>query len=308
MKNFNFAKYIALSVFTLLFFTACKKDYVDPLGDKGQKTIGFVTYGGKSAAASSASALVLDLNLVRDSLEMRLLYSTPQVHDKDITVTIFNDLTKVAAFNAAQPTGSIIYDPVSATQVTLKTPQVKIRAGQTLSEPFYVIFFSNQLDAAKSYLITLGISKIEGAPADVKPASGTGTAYVRIVGNPLAGNYASTGYFYHPSAPRAINIPSKTLAAASPTKLEMNLGDLGARVILSVDATNNVTIADLNGVNVGISPTLVLSSLPGVYSPMLPNPALYNNKYDPATRTFYLRYGYEGGSGPRTVEEKLVRL
>lgn len=197
MKKLYFTKYAILGMITLLFFSACKKDYVDPLGDGGQKTIGFLTYGGKTAAASGVTALSLDLSLPKDSLQVQLLYSTPQVSDKDIIVTVSYDAAKLAAFNAAQPAGGIIYAPLTGTQYMLKTTQVKIRAGQTLSDPFFVIFYPNQLDAAKSYLLTLGITKIEGAPSDVKPASGTGTAYFRIIGNPLAGAYTTTGMRYN---------------------------------------------------------------------------------------------------------------
>lgn len=244
MKNFNFAKYIALSVFTLLFFTACKKDYVDPLGDKGQKTIGFELVGGKSINPFKNSALVFDLTLPKDSVQVRLLYSTPQVHDRDITVTVFNDASKLAAFNAAQPAGGIIYLPLTASQFMLKTTQVKIRAGQSLSEPFFVLFYPNQLDASKSYMLTLGISKIEGAPADVKPASGTGNTYFHIIGNPLAGTYDVVALRYNylgtvtfDGNPANIPTPASTTAIPTPKsatpidqdKVDMDFSNLGSQ-------------------------------------------------------------------------------
>lgn len=248
MKNFNFAKYIALSVFSLLFFTACKKDYVEPLGDKGQKIIGFIN-GGKSAGAFKASSLDLDLASPKDSIQLRLLYSTPQVSDRDITVTVFNDPAKLAAFNAAQPAGDTIFQALADSQYLIKTPQVKIRAGQTLSEPFYVIFYPNKLRTDRSYMISLGISKIDGAPADVKAASGTGTAYIHYTAlppNPLRGNYSVVGTRYNylgsvtfdgnpaniptpTGTPPTVAIPSPKVAnAINGDKVDIDFSNLGS--------------------------------------------------------------------------------
>lgn len=244
MKHIHFAKYIVLSLITLSFFTSCKKDVVEPLGDNGQKTIGFATYGGRNAAAFNAATLALDLTKPKDSVEVRLLYSTPQVSDKDITVTVCYDAAKLTSFNASQPAGGIIYTALTSSQYMLKTTQVKIRANQSLSEPFFIIFYNNQLDASKSYMLPLGICKIEGAPSDVKAATGTGTAYFHIIGNPLAGTYdlVALRYNYIGTASfdgNPANIPTPFSTTAIPTpksatpidqdKVDMDFSNLGSQ-------------------------------------------------------------------------------
>jgi hypothetical protein len=130
------------------------------------------------------------------------------------------------------------------------------------------------------------------------------------VKNQYEGNYHANGYFYHPSSPRAINNLAVYLSTATANSVTTNLGDLGNRITLTIDANNNVTVADV-GPGPGVGPTMSLSSLaagsPPGYNPFPgSNPALYTNKYDPNTKTFYLRYGYLGGTGWRDIEEILT--
>jgi hypothetical protein len=48
-----------------------------------------------------------------------------------------------------------------------------------------------------------------------------------ILNNPFTGNYDITGYFFHPTSPRALNISDFYLATTGPVSNKFPFGDLG---------------------------------------------------------------------------------
>lgn len=125
------------------------------------------------------------------------------------------------------------------------------------------------------------------------------------------------GFFYHPSSPRSQPNSSsgtvKELRTFSPTAVTCALGDLGGAgyyVLLDVDPiTNKVTITPDPGHPTTPPIQQFDDALPDTnpgYTPQWERSAECNNTYDPATKTFYLRYGYVGGTGFRVTEEILV--
>ncbi|HSC55438.1 MAG TPA: IPT/TIG domain-containing protein [Phnomibacter sp.] len=123
----------------------------------------------------------------------------------------------------------------------------------------------------------------------------------------LAGSYKVTGYLFHPTTSRSINL-TKTITQVSTNRYKVDFGDLGGSNFsfqFDVDANNNL----VNWVATGGTPALPASNFmtldnPGNFTytaPILPgtNPyqsSIYNNTYNPATQTFYMHYGYAGGS------------
>jgi hypothetical protein len=129
--------------------------------------------------------------------------------------------------------------------------------------------------------------------------------------NKYEGTYTSNGYFYHPSSPRAITNLVKSVLTSGPNSVIVDLGDLGSSgytAIFTIDpATNNVTITPAPGA-AGTPYTMFTSGLPSTnpgYTPQWAGSAACNNTYDPATKTFYVRYGYMGGTGWRITEEAI---
>jgi len=127
--------------------------------------------------------------------------------------------------------------------------------------------------------------------------------------NKYEGSYTSNGYFYHPSSPRAITNLVKSVLSAGPTSVTVDLGDLGSSgysALFTIDpTTNNVTITAASGA-AGAPYTMFTSGLPTTnpgYTPQWSGSASCNNTYDPATKTFYVRYGYMGSNGWRVTEE-----
>ena len=94
----------------------------------------------------------------------------------------------------------------------------------------------------------------------------------------------------------------------------MDLGDLGGSgyiAWLTVDpTTNEVTILNYDSENYYGDPNFLLqwnSLAPTGYTPAWSGSGQCNNTYDPATKTFYLSYGYLGSPGFRVSEEILVK-
>ncbi len=309
MKIFNLKSTLSLLMMSAIFFTACKKaDVATDVGEGGKKLISFVDVGGKSNFSNSG--LILDAGLAVQEITLRLQYEAPHVSDEDIVVTLGPINAKVAEYNASLTDPSAIrFDVMPDSTYSLPTTRVVIRAGQTLSEPFTFLVYPQKVDAAYSYLLPLAITSITGGPADIEAATGTGVALFHVIGNPLAGIYESNGYFYHPSAARAIS-ETKLISAVSPTVLEVDLGDLGGagyRATLVVDpVTNKVTITAAPGA-AGAPYTQFDAALPSTYTTNALGFPGMANYYDPATQTFYLRYGYMGGTGWRVTEEVLVK-
>lgn len=129
--------------------------------------------------------------------------------------------------------------------------------------------------------------------------------------NKYEGQYTSNGYFYHPSSPRAITNLAKYVLTAGPNSVTVDLGDLGGsgyQALITIDPnTNQLTIAAAPGA-VGAPYTMFTSGLPATnpgYTPQWSGSASCNNTYDPATKTFYVRYGYLGSNGWRVTEEAI---
>jgi hypothetical protein len=256
-------------------------------------------------------------------------------------VVDFNNQSEVASFDIVP--GATIYTfyaelsssdksyPAGSVTIT-KTPSIVTAAGYeflpdsayqlvaitsnidpvTHLVPFQLRIFTSKIDLTHSFAVGYTITSVSNG---AKIAENKKTTIIAIVAmNQYEGDYHKNGYFYHPAAgsSRPISNLSVYVATAGPNSVTTNLGDLGNQITITVDANNNLTVADATGISPGIGPTVVLASLaagsPPLYSPFPgSNPAIYTNKYNPATKTFYLRYGYLGGTGWRDIEEVIVR-
>jgi BT_3987-like, N-terminal domain len=225
-----------------------------------------------------------------------------------VSVTIAVDNAQIAIYNAANGKD---FQPMADSDFSLAATTLTIPAGQQYASTT-VSFYAAGLDPGLSYMLPISITDASGKLL----SSNQNTQYFNIIGNPLAGNYSDVGYLYHPSAPRDIPADFKTITAITSTTLQVDLGDLGGAGYIAwfeVDPnTNHVTVFDPPGYYNATDDFLVQfdsglpSSNPG-YTAAWSGSAQCNNTYDPATKTFYLRYGYLGGTGWRVTEEILVK-
>ncbi len=233
-----------LAFFTLAFFmlSSCKKIADTQLGDQGQQIIKFAQYGGTGGDGFKNSGISFDLTDPIDSVEVRLEYSSSQAPTQDIFVTVGQDDAARVKYKAANP-GGIDYLTVTAAQFLLRNSKVKFRAGQGLSDPFFVIFYPTQLNPALSYMLPIAITAITGAPSNVKASPVTSTAYFHIIGNPLAGNYSNVALRYNytgtvafdgtvagiPAPVSTTAIPAtKTVYAIDPDNVWLDFSNLGS--------------------------------------------------------------------------------
>jgi hypothetical protein len=117
------------------------------------------------------------------------------------------------------------------------------------------------------------------------------------VKNEYEGTYHTTGYFQHPTVPRDID-QEDYMSTAGPKSVSKTLGDLtGINVIITINADNSVTIGPGSGATGTIATVTAMGG-----------DATYNNTYDPATKTFWLKYGYPQPGPTRIITEKVVKL
>jgi len=191
-------KKLVFPLFAAAIFSACDKpETTDQLGTSGQNMVRVNTYGGVDANFSN-SAIVLDLQSTDPvTIEFQLEYIGPKVFGNDLTLKVgVNDAARTAFNTTAVNT----YDALPASNYTLNNTSATIKAGEVFSSTLSItILDPSLLDPAVSYMVPVSILSIEGGSDGVKPAPSTGTAYFHVIGNPLAGTYESTGYFYHPA-------------------------------------------------------------------------------------------------------------
>jgi uncharacterized protein DUF1735 len=295
----------------LVFLSGCLKTH-DGFIDFTQTT-DFVILTGAGLGNFKASNLAINTSSP-DTLRKTI---TVDLASKDnsngaITVTIGVDNAVIPPYNSANGKN---FQPFPANAFKLISNQVTIPAGQHYGTTTVEIY-QNKLDGSLDYLLPISIT--DGGGKNL--SSNQNTIYYNVIGNPYAGNYNYEGYFYHPSSPRALPNPNgpspKSLVAISSTIVQVDLGDLGGAgyiAYLTVDpTTHHVKVFDPPGWYNSTDDFLTQfdsglpTSNPG-YTAAWPRSAECNNTYDPATKTFYLRYGYLGGTGWRVTEEILVK-
>ncbi|HZH94842.1 MAG TPA: DUF1735 domain-containing protein [Flavisolibacter sp.] len=116
-----------------------------------------------------------------------------------------------------------------------------------------------------------------------------------VVKNRFEGHYRAVGFFAHPTAPRSFN-RDKYISTVDVNSCYIELGDLGIYAKLTVSPANTVTVSAGPGTS-GTTAQVV----------ELPGDPLYNNTYDPATRTFKLKYGYPIPGPTRIITEIVTR-
>ena len=143
-----------------------------------------------------------------------------------------------------------------------------------------------------------------------------------IIKNAYHADYTVTGLFFHPSAPREI-AASKSLSTLGAARCRAQVGDLGGwNFDFDVSGTSITNWGGNGATPAPPSAGFMTADNPGRtdFSAAAPyntgvapfNHATYGNTYNAATKTFWMHYGYAGGSTgqngyTRQIYEKWVR-
>ncbi|TLU99224.1 BT_3987 domain-containing protein [Dyadobacter luticola] len=283
--------------------TSCLKDDITLDPDKSTNVVEFKNPSSFVSPSGSTYSLYSKSFDLADEADypITVSYSGAQVAPTDITVTLGVDTAAVTQYNGEQDEA---YDAISPDLYTIPAT-VTIPKGQRTAEVL-IKLKPAKFDFSKNYVLPIQIKSVSSGII----SGNFGTILLGVKAkNIYDAVYTSTGYVYHPSAPRAVDA-EKELVTVSPTTVTVELGDLGGNgyfANLTVNpTTNKVTITAAAGA-AGAPYTQFDTALPAPYTAAWPNAAKANNTYDPATKTFYLRYGYMGSNGWRVTEEILVR-
>ncbi|QRR03761.1 BT_3987 domain-containing protein [Dyadobacter sandarakinus] len=283
--------------------TSCLKDDITLDPDKSTNVVEFKNPSSfVSPSGSTYSLYSQSFDLAEEAdYPITVSYSGAHVAPEDITVTLGVDTAAVTQYNTEQEEE---FDAITPDLYTLPA-SVVIPKGKRTAEVL-IKLKPSKFDFAKSYVLPIQIKSV--STGTISGNFGTILLAVKAK-NIYDATYKATGYVYHPTASRAVD-REKEVVTVSPTTVKIELGDLGgsgyfADVTVN-PTTNKVTIKPSAGA-AGGAYTQFDTALPAPYAPAWPNAAKANNTYDPATKTFYLRYGYMGANGWRVTEEILVR-
>ena len=306
----NYKKLAGSLTIAAMLLVSCSKKITTGVEDviyTGPKLVSFNNYGGYY----DYSAVIE--NKLDTALFQLKLSNTTGTASSPIKITLVRDNTLISEYNTNNGT-SLVSVPV--TNVYLIDEVVTIPAGQRMVN-FKVAFNPTKLGGGTALGLT--IAKVEGDGATVNGDISQNRVVINISAlNQWDGAYkSSNGYFYHPTAPRAIPAgDDKYCSTSGVNSVVTELGDFDGvtqgptvyYVTLTIDAGNNVLVGPGPGAAPAANPVVSLSALPSSYIPFTGStPSLYTNKWDPVTKKFYLRYGYVGSTGYRVVEEVLTK-
>jgi hypothetical protein len=306
----------SLALVTPLVFTACLKDkgYSDLTNDNSAVPVAEIA---DISAGFTETSFGLEVTPTVETVEIATIrVGTRSVNDRIFKVTLVKNTTLISDYNAANstnfielPANAFTWNPIVTVPAGSNTAVLKItinKAAVSLTSAYGIGF---QISAADNGAV---ISRI----AD---------RYLCLfqIKNQYDGCYDVTGYFFHPSVPRAFSFTGancKHASTVSDVRSEFELADLAGwyfRMDISGTAVSNW--AGAGAAPAAPASGFMTSDNPGgaAYAPLTPGTApwvhtTYNNSYNPATKTLLLHYGYAGGSTgqngyTRQIYEKWVK-
>ncbi len=295
---------------SLFFLFSCQKKDVVGVQAKytGNPMVNFSNYMDDNGNFGYYKAnLQIKDSFLNTNIEIKLTNTTGTAPN-DIYIYLMKVDALVSSYNTANGTTlESVSNASAALEYDFSKPVILKKGARAVTVPLRVNPL--KLDLSKQNAIGIAIARVEGADLNAGVESKLVVEIQAL--NQYAGNYVANGYFYHPSSSRAITNRPRTGVTAGANSIIMELGDLGSLgyfALLTVNGTN-VTISVAPGA-AGGPYTMFTSGLPTTnpgYPPSWPSSSNCNNTYNPTTHTFYLRYGYMGGTGWRVTEEVLTK-
>jgi Domain of unknown function (DUF1735)/Domain of unknown function (DUF4361) len=270
---------------SVIGLSSCLEDkgYTDIINAVGAEPI--VSIFGNAGGSLQTAKFKID-TLVGATYQVNLGSIDPLNKDLAVTMGVTAGATDfLKATNAKRvAAGDDPYEALPATAYTIVNPTIK--AGARDADFVVNVKLPKTLDFSKEYVIPVGISDASG----VKISGNLGFMNIFVGGTPnkYDGAYKSTGYFTHPTSPRAID-RAKTLKTIDKATSETEFADLGSPVWLKVNKDNSVTMIP-QGAAAGLAGPFEQTGV---------------NKYDPVTKSFTLNYQYNVGT--RVITEVIKK-
>ncbi|AEW00113.1 hypothetical protein A4D02_28735 [Niastella koreensis] len=291
---------ILLLAALLTGLSAClKKDAMNIDPDSGTKNVvEFANTGDNLAsAASKYPRFYADLGTVStgqvSAIKLNLSYSGIETASQDITVNLALDTAALSLYNVTDGTGYT----VPPTSVYKFPSSVIIKKGTQLSQVEIIVTIASDFDFNKSYAVPLKISSVSTGMV----SNNFGSAIYSFGGrNKYDGIYLVKGNVTHPNAAYtgpfvddevAFNTTGAATIAmkAQPFFNNGTLATFDVHPVFTVNADNSVTVSGLPD---------------GGMAPSISDPT-YKNRYDPATKTFFISYSYNAAV-PRIIYDTCV--
>lgn len=296
-KNKFFLAAFALSVVLGAMLASCVKDdyySAETGGESNRKTVVQII------GAANLMTFARDVSPAIDTfilIDVRRYPNSEAELNQALTVKLQVSPTVITNYNTANGT-NFVQLPSTAYTFLTDINNLTFQPGEAIKE-IKIRVDKNQLDLSKQY--ALGVTINDPGANAVANTSLKNAIYSIGVKNKYDGTYSLRFSFYHPSASPDYGSSTATveLHTTGANSVKMYWPDAGGYFapILSggqlsyfgaqepnftVDpVTNKVTVN-----NSAVGGTVVYTT-----------PASYNSRYDPATKTFYIRYGYNYSAG-----------
>ncbi|KIO77002.1 hypothetical protein TH53_11565 [Pedobacter lusitanus] len=320
MKRY-ISKYTTIALIASIITSSCTKEE-GVFADGGSSGIVELQLPARSTSTiysiTSRSFAAQDVVDFPVTLNYTGVNGTPE----DVTVNVEVNNLAVTQYNTALNTS---YTPLPQELYIVAANNVSIPKG-TKTGTFLIKLKTASFDFTKSY--ALGVTIRTASSGTVSGNYSTGI-YRVTAKNAYEGDYKVTGWFFHPTAGRAINVVKK-LVTTGKQSVSAPLGDLGSSnyaIEFTVDGSKLTGYKASGATPGGLNSGFFTADHPEASAAgWINNPASadqpgqgqwkisgYNNSYDAATGTFNLAYGYIGSGGTgesswsRQVYEKWVK-
>lgn len=246
-----------------------------------------------ASSATNYLALTFDNSNIDTTLNViPVNLATNDAASENINVTLVQKNSLITDYNAAHNTN---FQVPTANMFTLVNQGGVVTIPQGSHTGYLQLKFKPSSFLGGSWAIGYEISTVDKSGYTISGNLKSGIIAI-IVKNQYDGNYLAVGHFEHPTVPRDFE-EEVALATTGANSVSKNLGDLGnaTKVILTINANNTVTVTPGPGTS---GTTASVANIAG--------DPIYNNTYDPATHTFWLKYGYPNPGPTRIITEKVT--
>jgi hypothetical protein len=310
MKLNNIFKGIVpiLAVFGL---ASCKDSVPQPDFSKGTPIVELPVASLAGNGGGNSLSTSFDIKTTPTDYFIIVNYAAANANANDIKVTLAVDQATLDKYNKTNEDEYELLPPAAYNMPA----SITIPKGARKVE-YHIQFNTTLIDPSGHYALPLKI--VDASGNTISGNFGTLNILVAIK-NAYDADYATTGYLFHPSSPRALK-DTKHLATVSINTCQAGVGDLyGSNYYFNFDVSGTSLT---NWVAVGSTPVAPASGFMNadnnLYDPAAAEhpgvgewkASTYNNTYDPATKTFYMHYGYNGTAPngfTRQIYEKWVR-